>query len=131
MSNNTFTITICSILLTIKCISQNDTIVDKIKYNHIKYYDSKRVNELGNYNLNRQKKIGAWVIYDLNSNIIGKGAYRRNKKSGYWIEKELDNNDIWRGNYRRNKRVGEWYCENRKRIYKNGKEKRLIIASYN
>jgi hypothetical protein len=107
--------------------------VDQIKYNHIKYYDSKRINELGNYKLNGQRRIriGAWVIYDLNSNIIAKGEYHRNKKNGYWFEKESDNEDIWRGNYRRNKRIGEWYCGNQKKIYKNGKEKCLIIASFN
>lgn len=133
MSKYKLIIIVFNLLLTLKGFSQRDTIVDQIKYNHIKYYDSKRINELGNYKLDRQAKIkiGVWVTYDLNSNIIAKGEYRRNKKSGYWIEKELDNDDIWRGNYRRNKRIGEWYCENRKKIYKNGKEKHLIIASYN
>lgn len=133
MSNYKFIITIFSLLLTLNCLSQRDTIVDRIKYNHITYYDNKRINELGNYKLNGQTKIksGAWLIYDLNSIIIAKGEYRRNKKNGYWIEKESDNNDIWRGNYRRNKRIGEWYCENQKKVYKKGKEKYLIIASYN
>lgn len=133
MLKNIFIITIWSLCLIFKCLSQSDTVVDHIKYNHIKYFDSKRINELGNYKVSNHTKIkiGVWIIYDINSNIVEKGEYRRNKKNGYWIEKEAVNNDIWSGNYRRNKRIGEWYCENRKRIYKNGKEKHEIIASYN
>jgi antitoxin component YwqK of YwqJK toxin-antitoxin module len=133
MLNNIFIITICSLFLTIKGVSQSDTAVDLIKYNHIKYYDNKKINELGNYKVSGTTKIknGAWIIYDQNSNVIEKGTYHNNKKSGYWLEKEPDNNDIWQGNYLHNKRNGEWYCENRKKIYKHGKEKCLIIASYN
>ena len=72
-----------------KCYAQSDTIVDQIKYNHIKYYENNNVNGLGNYKLNGDKKIknGAWVIFDHNSNIIAKGQYRKDKKNGYWIEK--------------------------------------------
>lgn len=123
----------CCLSLTFECFSQNDTIVDQIKYNYIQYYDDKRVNELGNYTIRNQTKIktGAWVFFDQNSNLIAKGNYYKNKKSGFWIERNSESNEIWRGNYKRNKRIGEWYCENQKKVYRNGKEKHLIIASYN
>jgi hypothetical protein len=125
---------LCFLFVNIICKGQIDTVVAGVRYNYVKYFSYSKIEELGNYKTKDRNKIknGYWITYDQNSNMLAKGNYSENRKDGEWTEKESepDNPDCWTGNYKKGRRVGNWYCENKKKWYKRGKEKGMIIATF-
>ncbi len=119
-------ITVCFLFASVICNAQKDTLVDSVKYNHIKYFSNGQIQELGNYKTKGKNKIkeGYWITYKEDSTINEKGNYIKNKKSGPWHERlPLRDPEYWSGNYKKGRRDGRWSCYRVKIFYKRGKIK--------
>ncbi len=55
------------------------------------------------------KKVGAWVSYWFNGQLISKGNYKNGEKDGAWVGYWITNGQLMsKGNYKNGEREGAW-----------------------
>lgn len=88
------------IILCLFCLftnGQTDTVINKIHYNYVEYYQHKKIKSVGN--TKDSLKVGNWIYFKPDGKILAKGEYLNGKKTGKW--KYVD--------YNNKKYVCKWY----------------------
>lgn len=88
------------IILSLLCLftnGQTDTVINKIHYNYVEYYQHKKIKSVGN--IKDSLKVGNWIYFKPDGKILGRGEYLNGKKVGKW--KYID--------YNNKKHVRKWY----------------------
>ena len=88
------------IILSLFCFSmkaQKDTIINKVHYNNVEFYQPKKIKSIGN--IKDSLKTGKWTYFKPDGKILAKGEYLHGKKIGKW--KYID--------YNNNKYIRKWY----------------------
>ena len=77
-------LTIIFFFTTLISFSQNskDTLINGVKYNHVKKYDNGKVMEAGNYD-KKNRLNGEWISFG-NGDESASGQYKNDKKVGQW-----------------------------------------------
>ena len=73
------------IILSLFCFvtkAQTDTIINKIIYNHVEYYQPTKIKSIGN--IKDSLKTGKWTYFKPSGKILAKGEYMNGEKIGKW-----------------------------------------------
>ena len=82
-------LTIILILFCFFTKAQTDTVIKKIHYNHVEYYQDPKIKSIGN--IKDSLKIGEWIYFKPNGSILAKGKYLNGKKTGKWKYIDYEN----------------------------------------
>lgn len=88
------------IILSLFCLStkaQKDTIINKVRYNNVEFYQPNKIKSIGN--IKDSLKTGKWTYFKPDGKILATGKYLNGKKTGKW--KYVD--------YNNKKYVRKWY----------------------
>lgn len=86
-------LSLCSFLAK----GQKDTIIKKIHYNSVEYYQSDKIRSIGN--IKDSLKTGMWTYFKPDGKVLANGEYLNGKKTGKW--KYVD--------YNNKKYIRKWY----------------------
>lgn len=80
------------IILSLFCLftnGQTDTVINKIHYNYVEYYQHEKIKSVGN--IKDSLKVGKWIYFKPDGKILVKGEYLNGKKIGKWKYVDYNN----------------------------------------